>query len=87
MSRALTPYDTGEVLEPVIWVVPETGYIESKVAHRKAETSDWGKVDFTDDEDATRFTVWFEAGDEGYILNVAQGAVADHAVTVRIWNE
>jgi hypothetical protein len=63
--RDLTPYDTGERLEPVIWVVPQTGRIESSIANRPAESDDWGKVDLNNSEDTTTCTVWGEGADEG----------------------
>lgn len=60
---SLTPYDTGERAEPVIWVVPETGWIESTVDHRQAETDDWGKVDYNDSTNETVATIHVEHAD------------------------
>jgi hypothetical protein len=48
----LTPYDTGERLEPAVWVLPD---------RRRPEEHDpdrYGRVDFNNDENATDVTVW-----------------------------
>jgi len=47
----LTPYDTGEVLEPKVW--PTRG-----------RSDRYGFVDFDDDESATQLTVQATAGDD-----------------------
>lgn len=47
MSKHLTPYDRGEVFQPIIWPRP-----------RKAEREgDYGKVDFENDEGGTAATI------------------------------
>jgi len=47
---SLTPYDTGDVLEPRTWVTSTAGLT--------ADNKDaFGKVDFDDDESATRLIV------------------------------
>lgn len=59
---ALTPYDTGERLEPSVWVTPD---------RRRPEEYDrdrYGKVDFNDDTDTTIGTVYGERVDGTYVL-------------------
>lgn len=62
MNTALTPYDTGERLEPMPWSL---------------ETHDrYGLVDFDDDESNTAFTAvgkTCDDGSEGYLLSVTSG--------------
>lgn len=56
---ALTPYDTGERLEPSVWVLPD---------RRRPEEFDhdrYGKVDLNNSEDNTTCTIWGEGTDEG----------------------
>ena len=77
MTRDLTPYDTNERAEPVIWVVPETGWIESTIADRRAETDDWGKVDFDDDSGATLVTIWVEPNGDGAVIVHVSPMAAD----------
>lgn len=52
----LTPYDRGEVLEPRLWVDPNTGITGSE-NRRPAVQADWGRVDFDDQENVTQFNV------------------------------
>ena len=52
MSKYLTPFDTGETLEPKVWPPRYSepgGSAEDRV--------DFGKVDFDNDESATVYTV------------------------------
>lgn len=61
---ALTPYDTGERLEPSVWVTPD---------RRRPEEYDrdrYGKVDFNDDTDTTIGTVHGERVDGTHVLVV-----------------
>lgn len=61
----LSPYDTGERLEPRPWVMQGT------VARAYMDPDDFGKVDFDDDEGATIATVWFEKQkDGGYVMHI-----------------
>lgn len=63
MSASLTPYDTGDRLEPVPW---------SLDAHDR-----YGLVDFDDEESSTVFSAvgkTFDDGSEGYLLSVTSGA-------------
>lgn len=53
--RELTPYDTGERLEPKPWVGPG-----SKRPH-----DDYGKVDFENDESVTEVTIHVERAADG----------------------
>lgn len=55
MTRPLNPYDTGDVLEPKPWVVEKRAgfWTAGHEVVRTPEASDWGKVDFNNDEDAT----------------------------------
>lgn len=58
----LTPYDTGERLEPSVWVTPD---------RRRPEEHDhdrYGKVDFNDDTDTTIGTVHGERVDGTHVL-------------------
>jgi hypothetical protein len=64
MTNQLTPYDTGERLEPIPWVQEEAR------RHRTRPPADWGKVDFTNEEGATVFTAHAEREGEGYRLKV-----------------
>ena len=64
MTLNLTPFDTGERLEPHVWAGAQGG--------------DLGKVDFDDDEGRTVVTVYGErsAVDGAYVLRVvSQGKV------------
>lgn len=65
MTEGLTPYDTGERLEPRPW----------PLIHR----DHFGLVDFDDDEGATAFTVVgkrFDDGSPGLLLSISTGASA-----------
>jgi hypothetical protein len=53
--RELTPYDTGERLEPKLWVLPES--------NRPHE--DYGKVDFENDESVTEAMIYVERAKDG----------------------
>lgn len=59
MTR-LTPYDTGEVLEPHPWV--------RRPSQVPADDPDWGKVDLDDDEGMTQAVVSSQRLDDGYML-------------------
>ena len=58
MSTHLTPYDTGEVLEPKLWPVRY-----SEPGGSAEDRADFGKVDFDNDESATEFTVQIVTND------------------------
>lgn len=66
----LTPYDTGERLEPHRW------------RERPEAPEDYGKVDFEDDESATVATLHFERTETGYRLVVE----CDQELDVQILN-
>jgi len=61
----LTPYDTGQRLQPEVWVTPD---------RRRPEEHDpdrYGRVDFNNDENATDVTVWVERGESGgTVINI-----------------
>lgn len=80
MTRALTPYDTGERLEPRLWVRGGTlvGPYEG-TSRGPARDDDFGKVDFENDESTTVVTVYIERSGEGYTLHV-DGAPEDLAI-------
>lgn len=60
MAEPLTPYDTGEIAEPVIWP-----------SRSRSTTEDFGKVDFDDDEGATVVTIQVARDDTGrYAVHV-----------------
>lgn len=59
MTNPLTPYDTGEVLEPVL---QGNGFTDCP--------EDWGKVDFDDDEGMTQAVVSTERSDDGYVMYI-----------------
>lgn len=60
----LTPYDTGERLEPKLWVTSTAGLTRDNA-------DEFGKVDFDDEEGATAFTVRAERNPDGsYTLRV-----------------
>ena len=52
--RKLTPYDTGERLEPKLWVGSTQG------VGSQNDRDDWGKVDFDNDESSTELTIYVE---------------------------
>lgn len=52
MSKYLTPFDTGETLEPKVW---PPRY--SEPGRSAEDRADFGKVDFDNDESATVYTV------------------------------
>lgn len=52
----LTPYDTGERLEPKIWPT-----------HRD-DADSYGKVDFENDESATELMIYVERDDSGELV-------------------
>lgn len=58
MSRRLTPYDTGQRLEPKTWVTSTAGVT-------KGNADDFGKVDFDTDSTSTLATLWIERQEDG----------------------
>jgi hypothetical protein len=55
---SLTPYDTGERLEPKTWVTSTAGLT-------KDNANDFGKVDFDADDGSTVATLWIERNEHG----------------------
>lgn len=61
----LTPYDTGQRLEPSVWVTPDRRRPEEHEPDR------YGRVDFNNDENATDVTVWVERSESGgTVINI-----------------
>jgi hypothetical protein len=60
----LTPYDTGQRLEPAVWVLPDRRRPEEHEPDR------YGKVDFNDDTNTTIATVHAERVETCHILVV-----------------
>ncbi|GAB3252264.1 hypothetical protein [Arthrobacter pigmenti] len=65
-SQPLTPYDTGERLEPHPWVSSP----EATDTSREGDSGDYGRVDFDDDEAQTVLTAYVERGPDGYVLHL-----------------
>lgn len=68
MSERLTPYDTGERLEPHVWVKGEMA--RSGGLPRRVIRDDYGRVDFENEEGSTVLTVLVERVADGYVLRV-----------------
>ena len=76
MRQQLTPYDTGERLEPHRWVTEHTGPARSTPRDR------FGRVDFDNDEGQTVVSLYIERNSQGYTLHVEQ--CTQDAVTVAV---
>lgn len=64
----LNPYDTGERLEPHVWV---NGEVASPGGlPRRTTEDDYGRVDFDADDGTTILTLYIERADNGYTLNI-----------------
>lgn len=59
----LTPYDTGEVLEPKLW--PIGAYQSDHPDGQEGRLDSYGRVDFDDDEGASQFTLRARPGKPG----------------------
>lgn len=66
----LTPYDTGARLEPHVWVRGDT--VSPNGATRPAGAEEYGRVDFDADDGTTILSLFVEAADTGYCVQVAQ---------------
>ena len=64
----LTPYDTGDRLEPQLWVRGETA--SPGGLPRRAIASDYGRVDFDADDGTTILTLYIERVTNGYRMHV-----------------
>lgn len=56
-----TPYDTGQVLQPMLW-------LDNDPVNNGSPN--WGKVDFDDDEGASRATVFAERREDGRYMMI-----------------
>lgn len=65
-DTTLTPYDTGDRLEPHPWLRTA----EQGRDPRTAEPQDFGRVDFDDEEGRTVATVYVTRTPDGYALHV-----------------
>ncbi len=68
MSERLTPYDTGERLEPHVWVKGEVATPGG--LPRSVIRDDYGRLDFENEEGGTVLTVLVERAADGYVLRV-----------------
>lgn len=68
MNERLTPYDTGERLEPHVWVKGEVATPGG--LPRQVTRDDFGRVDFDNEEGGTVLTVHVERTAAGYTLRV-----------------
>jgi len=66
----LSPYDTGERLEPHAWVRDKMVSPDGEM--RPAETDEYGRVDFDADDGTTILTLFIEPTDGGYQMSVEQ---------------
>lgn len=70
----LTPYDTGEVLQPIVWRIdPSSGQFDMKPMPEAEKRERYGKVDFDNDESATILTIKVDRNDGeggGYALHI-----------------
>lgn len=79
MTHRLTPYDTGERLEPHPWVKSATVAMPGGLP-RQTMDDDYGRVDFDDDEGRTIVTLSISRGPAGYVLHIED--LVDEALTV-----
>lgn len=77
----LTPYDTGEIAEPHLWMT-STDVTRDRVARstgQPGETDRYGRVDFDNDESSTVATVWASRNQDGsYTLHVTGEVTIEH---------
>lgn len=74
MSQALTPYDTGERLEPHPWISPGSinaaQVVRGSIGIPAPTFEDFGRVDFDDEEGRTVLTVYVDTDPHGYVLHI-----------------
>lgn len=74
MTQALTPYDTGDRLEPHPWISPASldaaQLVRGSVGIPAPTFQDFGRVDFDDEESRTVLTVYVDRDSHGYVLHV-----------------
>ena len=67
-QQIITPYDTGERLEPKVW------HIQPRNLPSQEEAERYGRVDFDDDEGQTVFTAYVERTPTGYAVHIENEA-------------
>jgi hypothetical protein len=72
-THRLTPYDTGDRLEPHEWVKGQVATPSG--LPRQAMPDDFGRVDFDDDESNTLMTVFAEPDGKGGVRLIVFGNV------------
>ena len=83
MQALLTPYDTGERLEPRPWVqggLNMAQLVRQAVNGPVPAFQDFGRVDFDDEENRTVLTVYVDRDAHGYVLHVED--LTEEALTV-----
>lgn len=71
MQALLTPYDTGERLEPRPWVqggLDMAQLVRQSVGGPVPAFQDFGRVDFDNEENRTVLTVYVDRDANGYVL-------------------
>ncbi|MDN5803013.1 MAG: hypothetical protein L0H26_00240 [Microlunatus sp.] len=79
----LTPYDTGDRLEPRPWVqggLNAAQLVRLSVGSPAPTFEDFGRVDFDDDENRTVLTVYVDRNAHGYVLHIED--LTEEALTV-----
>lgn len=74
-QQIITPYDTGERLEPKAW------HVQPRNLPSEEEAERYGRVDFDDDEGRTVLTAHVERAPTGYAVHIEN---ATEPVTVTI---
>lgn len=74
-QQIITPYDTGERLEPKAW------HVQPRNPPSEEEAERYGRVDFDDDEGRTVLTAYVERTPIGYAVRIENAA---EPVTVTI---
>lgn len=80
-ARPLTPYDTGDRLEPHPWVRSTSVAPMPRLTEGGLVTvDDFGRVDFDDQESRSVLSVYVERGKSGYVLHISN--LVDEALTI-----
>lgn len=67
-QQIITPYDTGERLEPKSW------HVQPRNLPSEEEEERYGRVDFDDDEGRTVLTAYVERTPTGYAMHIENAA-------------